>query len=199
MEIQTQQSQVVAAVVAFAQYLCSDGTAVEAAERLRVEAAASAEGRRAAAAAERARRRAEKQERRAARARGEVAAGDGASDLEDDSASEDEEDLGRDMEDAEAAMLGCPSLSKLMKDYIAAHAKQPQGRALSALVTNSLDAYSAEDWMQTQVRGPSFCLCWACVPLVCAVCQDAVPSSATTLLGADAHALDVWGFDLLNT
>lgn len=166
MEIQTQQSQVVAAVVAFAQYLCSDGTAVEAAERLRMEAAASAEGRRAAAAAERERSRAETKERRAARARGEIAAGDGASDLEDDLASEADGDLEQEMEDAEAGMLACMSLSKLMKDHIEAHAAQPQGRALSALVTNTFNAYTAEDWMQTQVRGMPSPLCCACVPLV---------------------------------
>lgn len=149
-EVQTEQSQVVAAVVAFAQFLCADGTAIEAAERLRVAAADGAAARRAAEAAAREQRRAEKAERRAARERGELDAGDGASDLEDDSA--DEGGLVREVEDAEANMLGCLSLSKLMKDYVEEYEHDPQGHALRALVSNSYNAYESEEWMQTQVR-----------------------------------------------
>ena len=147
--MQTEQTQVVAAVVAFAEYLCADGTAVEAAERLRRAAADGAVARRAAAAAAREERRAEKAERRAARERGELDAGDGASDLEDD--SEDEGNLVQEVEDAEASMLGCLSLSKLMKDYVEQHEATPQGDALSAMVSNTFDVYSSGAWMQTQV------------------------------------------------
>lgn len=166
-EIQTEQTQVVAAITAFAQFLCADGTAAEAAERLRKQAADSAAARRAAEAAARQQRRNEKAERRAARARGELAAGDGASDLEDDSASEDEGALAQEIEDAEASMLACLSLSKLMKDFVDAHETQPQGRALHTLATNTYGAFSSDEWMQTQVRAwiTARCLGSAAAPL----------------------------------
>eukprot|EP00892_Ulva_mutabilis_P012185 jgi/Ulvmu1/9339/UM050_0089.1 len=137
--------QVVGAVVCFADYLCDDGTAAEAAERLVAAAAAADAAARQRAADERAAKRRVAEERAALRAQGAVIAGDNGLDLEDDSDEEEVvmvEEVAAEVPAAPVVaeggegerLLSCVSLAKVADMYVQARPFAPQAKALESLL-----------------------------------------------------------------